>query len=95
MGMYMYPIKVSKKKQHVKVIEQHTLENGLLTLADLRQYLKEGDKFSISEIESGVFSYETILTVHKTRLETNEERDLRVNRELSYMAEYNKRHKTI
>ena len=91
MGAYMYPITVKKDKQIIRYIERHVLPDRLLDLSDIQKHIKEGDKFSITEIEQGVFCIETVLTVHKMRLETDEELNLRVNKELSYMAEYNKR----
>lgn len=93
MGAYIYPIKVNKEKQKVKTVKSIKLPDRFLTISDIAKHLKEGDKFSISEIEQGVFNMETILTVHSERLETNEEQKTRVSKELLYMAEYNKRQK--
>ena len=92
MPAYAYPIVIKREKQEVKDQREITLESRLFTLQDLRNHVAEGEMFSIDKME-GYFGDAIILTVYKTRLETDEELRARVESEEKYMEEYNKRHK--
>lgn len=82
MPAYAYPIQIKEEKQIVKYTEEHELKSESLTFELLRKYVNEGDTFEIVD---------TTLTVYKQRYETDDEQERRVNRERSYMNEYNRR----
>lgn len=96
MPAYAYRIIVKKQKQRVNDNKTFIIEGDSLTLDALREAgIAEGETFSISETthNSGIESYSEgyEINVQRTRLETKEERDTRVAKEESYMAEYNRR----
>ena len=85
MPPYAYPIKIDRKRQKIAFQENKTFEN-MLTLADLK--FVGNDPFSVDRDGHGYHE----ITVYRNRLETDQERDIRVAREESYMKEYNRRH---
>lgn len=98
MPPYAYPIKINREKQVIRFHEHKGIESNSLTLEDL-QFVGQ-DKFSIceKEVETGIGCYPEgyIITVYRSRLETDEEYNKRIASEEAYMAEYNKRHpKTV
>lgn len=90
MGAYMYPIKIDREPKKVRYTKDIILEDAVLTLADLRKYVTEDERFSFFETDEGIYS-KTMLSISGERLETEEETKLRVEREESYMQEYNRR----
>ena len=89
MPAYAYPIKIKKARQTIHFDETKRLENDCLTLADLQ--FVGADDFSIC-LPDDDWATGYIVNVSRTRLETDEERNNRVQKEESYMAEYTRRH---
>ena len=83
MPPYAYPIKIDRNRQKIVFQENKTFEN-MLTLADLK--FVGNDPFDVTR---DAYDYHEI-TVYRTRLETDQERDIRVAQEESYMKEYNR-----
>lgn len=88
MPAYAYPIPIKRKKQIIQYDERHEIAPPL-TIALLAPIVGDSP-FTIRDNDEQ-FSNSYILTVHKNRLETDEEQKMRVNREKRYMTEYNKR----
>lgn len=86
MPAYAYPILIRRENLQVHFLEERLIESDRLTLADLQ--FAGADKFTVSEAEDQA-GY--LVSVSRSRLETDEERDLRVAREEAYMAEYRRR----
>ena len=89
MPAYAYSITIKRKKQTLNFDERYEIEPPL-TLEKLAPIVG-GNTFTIQE-DDEIFSNTYILTVHKNRLETDEEQKTRVDREKRYMAEYKRRH---
>jgi hypothetical protein len=85
MPAYAYPITIHREKQRVQYDETAIIEANSLTLKDLE--FVGPDSFSVQEQEWGGY----VITVSRSRMETDAERESRVAREESYMTEYNKR----
>jgi hypothetical protein len=92
MPAYAYPITIKREPLKIRYHRSITLEDSTLTLALLRQYVTEEERFSIDETDEGLYS-RTILSISGERYETEEEVKARVTKEERYMEEYNKRHK--
>jgi len=86
MGPYAYPIQIKKEKQSINFQETKTFET--LTIKELSPFVGE---FPF-DIEQDRYDFYEV-TVYKSRLETIDERDIRVQGEENYMVEYNKRKK--
>lgn len=91
MGAYMYPIKVDKTRKVIKYVVSTDITDVKLTLDFLAKYIYKQEWFNITEYEENQFGTTIMLNVHKQRKETDEEFNTRVNKELAYMVEYNKR----
>lgn len=89
MAAYAYPIIIKPEKQVVKYSRQINLPDEPLSLSLLRDYVTEDDTFTITENDWSIYP---VLTIFKTRLETDKEQQERVNKETAYTVEYNKRH---
>lgn len=89
MPAYAYPITIKRKKQLISFDERHEIAPPL-TL-ELLAPIVEDNAFTIQE-DDAQFSNSYILTVHKSRLETDEEQTARIDKEKRYMIEYKKRH---
>lgn len=90
MPAYAYAITIKRKKQTLRFDERHEIAPPL-TLEKLAPIVG-GNTFTIQENDE-IFSDTYILTVHKNRLETDEERKARIDREKRYMTEYKRQHK--
>lgn len=85
MPAYAYAIQIKPKKQVVTFNEEREFQSNSLTLSDLA--FVGDDPFSVHEHEWSGYT----ISVARTRLETDEERDTRVARERAYMEEYTRR----
>lgn len=91
MAAYAYAIQVKPDHQTIIFEESKTIENDALYLADLA--FIGADMFSIHERDwrdGGGY----LISVRRSRLETDQERDDRVTRERAYMAEFLRRNPT-
>jgi hypothetical protein len=96
MGAYMYPIKIKREPQKISYSKQIELKNeGVLTLAELREYVTEDEEFSINEKENSIYGNEYILSVWGKRMETDDEVKNRVAKEESYMKNYTEFHEKL
>ena len=93
MPAYAYAITVNPKHEVISFNETRDIHKEDLTLADL-EWVGE-DTFSIQDgvdndngVREGCFYR---VYAHRSRLETDEERDTRVRRERQYVAEYERR----
>jgi hypothetical protein len=98
MPTYMYPIKIKREAQEIRYFKEIELpdnSNGVLTLDQLRQFVTEDERFSISEKGRGLYlSY--VLQIWGERLETAEELKTRIEEQEQYnikQAEFQERHK--
>lgn len=89
--MYLYPITIKPEHQSVHYEQTVEINDNALTLAALA--FVGTDTFSI-QCGDSIHDAPYTVSVSRTRLETDEERDLRVARETSYMDEYRRRHPT-
>lgn len=83
---YLYPIKINREPQLIRYDEEKELDGPSLYLTDFA--FIGSDPFSITELPFGRY----LISIGRTRLETDEEHSNRVQGEENYMAEYNKRH---
>lgn len=91
MPAYSYPITIKRDPQKVRYTNNIEVESDIFTLAELRKYVKEEERFSIIQNENTRFgSY--ILSVSGERLETPKETASRVEKEEAYMEKYNSNH---
>lgn len=81
----MYPIRVDKKRQTIDFDETVFIDSNSLTLEALK-FVGE-DAFSVHVDDYDGYK----ISVSRSRLESEEERDIRVAKEEAYMAEYRKR----
>lgn len=89
----MYPITIKREPQEVRYEKEIELKDGQLTLAELRKFVSEDETFSINEVETDrIFGYVTMLYINGKRLETPEETKVRVEKEETYMKNYNEYH---
>lgn len=85
MAAYAYPIIIKRNPQRIDYQETKEFDQTCFTLAELSFVGK--DSFFITEDDWGG----STVTVYRSRLETKEELKSRVDREESYMREYNRR----
>lgn len=93
MAAYAYPIKINRRKERIDYSEEKIIESDEITLDDLSFVGKNSFSVYPNEADSGIgtFSRGYRIVVHKSRMETDVERDKRVSKEESYMAEFNRR----
>jgi len=92
MGKYMYPIKINREPLEISYHHEIILEDGILSLVELKQHVSESEKFTIIEKEGNHFLGVTVLVVYGKRLETPEETQMRVKKEEEYMKGYDDFH---
>jgi hypothetical protein len=84
---YTSPITIALERQTISHVEKRFIDKGRLTLSDLSFVGK--DEFTISEASSKYDGFN--VQVFRSRLETEEERQTRVQLEALYMQEYKRR----
>jgi hypothetical protein len=90
MNDFLYPIKIKKWPQSILFEEYHVFQTNKFKLSDLN--FVGDDSFTFEPTKSLLdASSGCLLTVAKTRLETDLEMAARVAKEETYMEEYNKR----
>mgnify|MGYP000987921333 CR=1 FL=1 len=92
MPAYAYPIEIKNTPQVIKYDRVVDIGDGVLTLPMLNELVTEDESFSVLEKENSIYGSSYVLCVSGSRLETEDELRIRVEREEKYMAEYNKRH---
>lgn len=86
--MYACKIIVDYKPKKVKYHREVELPDGLLTLNDISQHLKDGEAFAFEERQIGNFDTTMLLNIYGYRYETKEEVDIRVSKEELYNKNY-------
>lgn len=94
MGAYMYPIEIKEERQVVKYTQDINVTDKIMTVDFILQNVGKDETFEVWTDARDGYTANIFFTINKTRLETDEERRKRVQREKSYMIEYNKRHKS-
>lgn len=88
MPAYAYPIHIDRNKKVFVENVYHTLDDELMTLADMKELVGD-NKFSIQAgCEENVIEQSVVLCVQKERVETDEEYSNRIRKQEAYMAEY-------
>ena len=91
MPAYAYPIQIRPHHLSVGFEEIRTIDDrNFLTLEDFA-FILPGDVFFVGAGGEDGWGCGYVITVRRTRLETDAERDTRVARETAYMQEYTRR----
>ena len=86
MLQYYTPIKIQKQNLEITFIDTIFTKGEFLTLEAL--FFVGENKFTVYPLENGTYK----IDVYKKRLETNQEKDHRVQKEILYMQNYEKFH---
>lgn len=88
MPAYAYPITIELNKKAIAYDTQHEIDASSLTLDMLRPIVGT-HRFTVKDADWSGY----VITVHQSRLETDDEQAARIAKEQRYMDEYHKRHK--
>jgi hypothetical protein len=87
MPAYAYPINIDRNNKEIQYTDRYELDNDSLVISDLSSIVGN-DRFSIDS-EELLDGY--VVTVYRSKLESDEVRDKRVAKEVRYMEEYTRR----
>lgn len=89
--MYTSKIKIDYAPQQINYIEEVKLPERWLTIADISKHLKEGETFGFLQKKDAALGLPIdYIVIYKSRLETDEELKVRIEKAEKYNENYEK-----